>query len=67
MEINKMVVKLGKEYYTGYYWIEATKNGKRDIYISYEGIRKKQSVKLEQWSGQKKIAEEMFYKLLNEL
>lgn len=67
MEVNKIKVKLGKEYYTGYYWTEPSKNGKQEVCISYEGIRRKQATKAEPVNIYRKMAEEMLFKLLNEL
>jgi len=67
MEISKIVVRLGKDYYKGFYWLEPTKNGNQEICVSYEGIRRKQTIKLETRDKQRKIAEDMLYKLLNEL
>ena len=67
MEVNKIIVKLGKDYYTGYYWLESARNGNQEIFVSYEGIRKKQLAKAEPKDKQRKVAEEMLYKLLNDL
>lgn len=68
MDVNKVTVKLGRDYYNGYYWIEPAKNGNNDIYISYEGIRKKQKVKKsEPDTAVKKLAEQMLTVLLNDL
>jgi hypothetical protein len=67
MEVNKIVVRLGKDYYKGFFWLEPSKKGNQEIYVSYEGIRKKQLIKLETKDKQRKIAEEMLFKLLNEL
>jgi len=67
MQVNKIVVKLGREYYKGFYWIEPAKKGSKELYVSYEGIRKKQPIKTMPTDMQRKTAEEMLYKLLSDL
>lgn len=66
MEVNKIKVKLGKDFYTGYSWIE-DKKGKTELHVSYEGIQKNQLLKKEDKDKQGKIAEEMLLKLLGDL
>lgn len=67
MEVNKIVVKFGREYYTGYYWIEPGDKGVSEIHISYEGVQKSQVIDVKLKDKQRRIAEEIFLKLLGEL
>ena len=67
MEVNKIKVKLGKDFYTGYYWIEPGKKNLTEIHVSYEGIQKSQPLEEEDTDKQNKIAEEIFSKLLGDL
>jgi len=67
VEVNKIKVKLGKDWYTGYYWVEANKKSQEEIHVSYEGIRKSNVLTSEETDNQGKRAEEMLIKLLGDL
>lgn len=67
MKIEKIKVKYGKDFYTGYYWIETTGNDQTEIHISYEGIKKSIQTPEKEAIKQKLAAEGVFYNLLNDL
>ena len=67
MEVSKIKVKLGKDWYTGYYWVESNKKSQNEIHVSYEGIRKTDLINKEEVDNQDKKAEEVFLKLLEDL
>jgi len=67
MEVNKVKVKYGKDHYTGYYWVEPNKKKVNEIHISYEGVQKSQAIKEFNRDKQRRIAEEIFLKMLNDM
>ncbi len=67
VEVSKIKVKLGKDWYTGYYWIEPNKKSQDEIHVSYEGIRISNLINQEEADNQDKKAEQIFIKLLEDL